>query len=292
MEKKNTGLIILIIILSVLVVGLSGFVIYHKLFNNNDVNGGQNHDNGVEGTPIGNVVIENSEVKDLYNYVQASLNSNNVCLGYYYQNSFKNHTLEDKISLVLINYANNYIKKIDDEFLSKIPEGEREFIKVNYLYYVDENYVKEGMKTIFNIDIDLFNDENNYGVWKYITDAKAFIQGFGGGDYSAKIIQQIIEYAEIEDEINIVVAKAEILPSSQTIIDENGQKTKSAGVYRYMNKNNTLVFENVTYDFRFTKENVDKFSQLKYVFKKNDNGKYYVSDIINLNFEEDFVDCK
>ena len=39
-----------------------------------------------------------------------------------------------------------------------------------------ENYVKEGMKTIFNIDIDQFNDENNYEVWKYITDAKAFIQ--------------------------------------------------------------------------------------------------------------------
>ena len=38
MEKKNTGLIVLVIILSVLVVALSGFFVYDKLLNNKDSN--------------------------------------------------------------------------------------------------------------------------------------------------------------------------------------------------------------------------------------------------------------
>lgn len=38
MEKKNTGLVILVIILSLLVVGLSGFVVYDKLLNSNNNN--------------------------------------------------------------------------------------------------------------------------------------------------------------------------------------------------------------------------------------------------------------
>ena len=36
---------------------------------------------------------------------------------------------------------------------------------------------------------------------------------------------------------------------------------------------------------------LDKFPQLKYIFKKNKDGNYYVSDIINLNYEEDFEKC-
>lgn len=282
-----------VIVLCLLVVGLTGYMLYDKVLNKeNEVADEQNYDNGIGGTSIENVVIKNSEVNKLYNYVQASLNSNNVCLGYYYQNPFKNHTLKDKISLVLINYVDNNIKEIDNNFLSRIISNDREFLKVNYQYYVDENYVKNGMKTLFNIDVNEFSNEDNYGVWKYRNDAKAFVQGSGGGDYEGKIIQQVIEYQELDNEVILTVVKAEILSSSQTIIGEDGETIKSAGVYRYVNKNSTLVFDNVTNNFEFTKENINKFPQLKYVFKKNDNGKYYVSDIINLNFEEDFVDCK
>ena len=64
------------------------------------------------------------------------------------------------------------------------------------------------------------------------------------------------------------------------------------GIYRYVNDTNTLVYKNVDEeDFHFTEDNIDLFSQIKYVFKKNEYGKYFISDIINLNFEQDFEKC-
>lgn len=294
-QKNNKGLVVLLVIFIILTLVLGGFILYDKVLSdkNSDVNNNSNSvtDNNTTETTIDNVEIKNSEVKELYNYVQASLNSNYVCLGYFYQNPFKNHTLEDKISLVLINYASNYKKKIDDNFLNKLPIDKQEFIKVNSEYYINAIDVINGMKLIFDINIQNFTNDDNYGTWTYNSSTNAFISGNGGGGYDAEPVQQIIEYNELNDEINLTVVKAEILSSSQTIIGANGETIKPAGAYRYVNNSNTLVLENITDDFKFTKENVSKFPQLKYIFKKNDNGKYYVSDIVNLNFEEDFESC-
>lgn len=38
MEKKNTGLIVLIVVLSIAVLGLGGFIIYDKVLNNDSKN--------------------------------------------------------------------------------------------------------------------------------------------------------------------------------------------------------------------------------------------------------------
>ena len=58
----------------------------------------------------------------------------------------------------------------------------------------------------------------------------------------------------------------------------------------FTNKDNNNGKDN-TENYKFTDENVNKFPQLKYTFKKNKNGKYYLSDIVNLNFEEDYENC-
>ena len=279
-QKNNKGLVVLLVIFIILTLVLGGFILYDKVLSNEnlDVNNNSNSatDNNTTETTIDNIEIKNSEVKELYNYVQASLNSNYVCLGYFYQNPFKNHTLEDKISLVLINYASNYKKKIDDNFLQKISQNERDLVKNSGEYYIDIDDVKDGMKLIFNIDVQKFDNNANYA-WNYRSDVNAFVEIMGGGGYDAEPIQQIIEYNELNDEINLTVVKAELG------YDDN--------VYRYVNETTTLVYENASDNFKFTKENVSKFPQLKYIFKKNDNGKYYVSDIVNLNFEEDFESC-
>ena len=226
--------------------------------------------------------------EELYNYVEPSLNSNSVCVGYFYQNPYQNHSLIDKISIVLINYAKKYQKKIDDEFLKKISKDDRETIKSSSEYYIEPKVVKEGLKLIFNIDVDKFDDASYIG-WNYRNDANAFVQVMGGGSYPGDITQQIISYNELEDEINLTVVKAEILSSTETIYDEE-EITQYAGIYRYIN-NNSLVIKDNTESFKFTDENVNKFPQLKYIFKKNKDGKYYVYDIINLNFEEDYETC-
>lgn len=303
-EKKNNLLVVLLIVFICLTLLLGGFILYRDFFYNNSSNSvTENNNNNIDDndssnvnddanntednkldsttdsianeTVLENVAIKNNEVKELYNYVQASLNSSDVCLGYFYQNPFKNHTLEDKISLVLINYAEKFQKEVDDNFLLRISQNDRVFVKTNSTHYINASDIKNGMKLIFNIDVNTFDTNASYR-WQYRSDADAFVSIDGGGDYDAKPIQQIIEYNELNNEINLTVAKAEIT---------------SDGIYRYVNNPNTLVLKNVTDNFKFTKENVDKFPQLKYIFKKNNAGKYYVSDILNLNFEEDFEKC-
>ena len=282
-QKSNKGLVVLVCVLCVLVLALGGFILYDKVLSKPEQKPVEkpnitdnNNNNQIVETPIDNVIIKNSEIKELYNYVQPSLNSNWVCLGYFYQNPYKNHTLANKVSLVLINYAEKYKKKIDDNFLQKVSQSDRDLVKNSSEYYIEPSVVKDGLKLFFNIDIDKFDDNANYA-WDYRSDVNAFVEIMGGGDYQAEIFQQIIDYNELSDEINLTVAKAELG------YDNN--------VYRYVNKENTLVFNNNSDKFKFTKENVNKFPQLKYIFKKNSNGKYYVSDIINLNFEQDFAEC-
>ena len=280
--KNKKVLYIVIAIVCILLLSCLVFILLTK--NNNK----ESNENKITGTPIEEVTIKNSEVKELYNYIGASLESNYVCVGYYYQNPYKNHELKDKISLVLINYASKYQKKIDDEFIKKISKDDQDIIKTGSEYYIEPKVVKEGLKLIFNLDVDKFDD--SYIGWTYRSDANAFVQVMGGGSYPGDIVQQIIDYNETEDEINLTVVKAEILSSTETIYDDE-VITQYAGIYRYIN-NNSLVIKNNTENFKFTDENVNKFPQLKYIFKKNKDGKYYVSDIVNLNFEEDYEECK
>lgn len=243
----------------------------------------QSFETSINENKLDNLEIKNSEVKELYSYISASINSHNVCLGYYYQNPFKNHTLEDKISLVLINYGIKHRKNIDNNFLKKFNENDQKNIKTNSEYYIDADVIKQGMKKIFNIDISEFkerNEPNNYyHGYYYRKDVNAFISVSGGGGYEAEIIQQIIEYNESDNEINLTVVKAEV-------------GYEDDHVYRYINNKKTKVFENIDNNFQFTNENVTKFPQIKYIFKKNNNGQYYLSNIINLNFEEDFENCQ
>jgi len=287
-QNNNKGvitlLIVIIIILATLcVLFLTGTITLNtNKINDNNANEIVN-DNNETMLNFDNIEIKNSEVKELYNYITASLNSNNVCLGYYYQNPFKKHNLDDLVSLVLINYGQDHIKTFNEEFLKEFNENDRNSIKTNSDHYIEANVIKQGMKKIFNIDISEFKEKTEtnyyYSGYYYRKDVNAFINVFGGGGYGAEVVQKIIKYQELNDEINITVVKAEL-----GYDDDH--------VYRYIYNKKTKVFENATDNFQFTNENIERFPQIKYVFKKNNTGQYYVSDIINLNFEEDFEECK
>ena len=67
MEKKNTGLIVLVIILSLLVVGLGGFIVYDKVLSNNEV---ENNDNNEINNDENNQVDNND---DINNYTDQEL---------------------------------------------------------------------------------------------------------------------------------------------------------------------------------------------------------------------------
>lgn len=81
MENKNTGLIVLVIILSLIVVGLSGFIIYDKVLSNDKID-----DNNINDTNDNN---ENNDNTDLLNQYKEKITG-----GIWYKNgtvfSFRN----------------------------------------------------------------------------------------------------------------------------------------------------------------------------------------------------------
>lgn len=273
MKTKNNMIASILLIVGVLFV-ISGF-----LFLNSDKEVKINGEIILEDAKI-----QNQEIENLYSYVSPYLYSSNVCLGFFYQNPFENHDLDDKISLLLISYGEQFKKAIDDDFLNKIKDkNERNKIENTSFYYIEVEVIEEAMKLIFNISLDdyKFDQIKDYYRYRYIKDANAFVDTLIDEEYKSQVLQQIIDYNETSSEINLTVVKTEIVSDS-----------KLNGAYRYANKKDTLVIKDITdEEFYFTKENINKFPQVKYIFKKNKDGKYYVSDIVNLNFFEDFEKC-
>ena len=143
MEKKNTGLIVLVVILSLLVVGLGGYIVYDKVLDkedsniNNDVkdnnNIQNNTDNNVSKINDTTVIDENSSetfnknINDHNVYIDKSTlrvdNKDIIKLdgpSYLYQVTFYNDIIITYQSfslsgtLIIYDYNGNVIKKIDE----------------------------------------------------------------------------------------------------------------------------------------------------------------------------------
>lgn len=83
MEKKNTGLIILVVILSLLVLGLGGFIVYDKVINNNnDVkteekdNNSDNNKNTVNLNTTEEKTISKESIIELSKNTNLNINTN------------------------------------------------------------------------------------------------------------------------------------------------------------------------------------------------------------------------
>lgn len=279
--KTNKKVILIIAIILIIALLVSTIIIINNNNNNKNTDNNTNQtnnniSNSITGTSLEEVNINSNEIKELYNYLKPNIKGG-ACTGFYYANPYKNYTTDKKIELVLYNYVENFKKEITNNMWEKMPEDERTLLKNNGVTkYVEESTIKEGMKLFFNIDIDNF-DKKSYANYTYNQDLKIFIEGMSGNGYPATVEQQIIDYQESSEEITLTTVKAEI--------------TSNKEVYRYVNNKDTLVYKDLTEEFKFTNDNIEKFPQLKYVFKKNNEGKYYLNDIINLNFEEDFIQC-
>ncbi len=74
MEKKNTGLIVLVIILFILVLGLGGFIVYDKCLNkkNNEIVDNKNNNTNNDNSAIKNNLIKRQQLQWVYGAGQYS----------------------------------------------------------------------------------------------------------------------------------------------------------------------------------------------------------------------------
>lgn len=129
MEKKNTGLIVLVVILSLVVIGLSGFIVYDKVLNTKE----NNNTNTNEETKI---IDEDSAIKivqylysESWNFYQRNLfrsclwKSNSNCVDE--EKEWKKLTEPEKIPSIKVD---NYNETMEGVFtLNGIKQYEKKF---------------------------------------------------------------------------------------------------------------------------------------------------------------------
>lgn len=159
MEKKNTGLIVLVVVLSLLVVGLGGYIIYDKMLDKsiNDTNSKDDNDNIIDknvATKLNETIVIDINSDKTYNidvdnhnvYVnERTLKIDNkvFCelndINYLYQVSFYDdiiityQSVGTSGSFVIYDYNGNVVKKIE-----KFKDDENRLF-YTYLRYSDDS---------------------------------------------------------------------------------------------------------------------------------------------------------
>ena len=152
MEKKNTGLIVLVIVLCLLVVGLGGYIVYDKMLDkniNDSDNKGKNEVAKINETIVVDINNDKTYNKDINNhnvYVdERTLKIDNkvFCelddINYLYQVSFYDdviityQSVGTSGSFVIYDYNGNTVKKIE-----KFKDDENRLF-YTYLRYSDDN---------------------------------------------------------------------------------------------------------------------------------------------------------
>lgn len=116
MEKKNTRLVILIILLSLLVVGLSGFIFYDKILTNNNNNNDSKVINNNYKVLINNKSVNEETLNNILDMIGISYfnNSSNACL----TDAISSNNYSINAQEIISRYAdshNQVLKRIEDE---------------------------------------------------------------------------------------------------------------------------------------------------------------------------------
>lgn len=147
MEKKNTGLIVLVVVLCLLVVGLGGYIVYDKMLDKsvNDTNNKDKNDN----------IIDKNVATKLNETIVIDINSDKT-----YNKDVDNHS---------VTYSSKSLK-VDDKTIVELEEGAYYLYQVSFyddiiitsqsfslghwfdIYDYDGNVIKE---------INLFRDNEN-----------------------------------------------------------------------------------------------------------------------------------
>jgi hypothetical protein len=288
MEKKNTGLIVLVIVLSLLVVGLGGFIVYDKVLSNNEVENNynsSNNDSNVSSENDGVLWINDESVKELYNMVvfydgyYYDTKSPYYNSWYFYENKdvdLNNISNDTKLNMACARLeANDKIKNENDS------------------YYFNASDLELELKKIFGEDVKYELSKTVSGIYDYNETTKRYVRADGlggGGDGTAPVVKhELYKAVKNGDEIilyeKFAYAKVEII--------NNGTSSKLK-IYKDLNKKN-IINEDMEryydggyyygYDRIRLSDYYDKISMVKYTFKKgNDNSYYFSSSKIVDNF--------
>lgn len=152
MKKKNLGLIVLIIILSFLVIGLSGYIIYDKFLSNKTIMEQKTENNNTTATSKDEKRILNTEeIKRLETYINNPENNAFVLMEYLYPEEI---LMKNNIEILKYSInASNFSKNADENQKKIIWEGAESQVSTRVSSIDDlSTYIAE--KTGYKISTD------------------------------------------------------------------------------------------------------------------------------------------
>ncbi len=264
-KKSSTGIVVLITVLIMLVLGLSGFIIYDKVLNKTK-------------EPI----VEEDNTKEENNESVAkeiSVNSDLVTNLVYPRNAYdpmyettwiyKNETFDTLGRTIRMQDAASRIEADQDD-------------KTNTEWYYKESSVEESYKKIYGPDANYVNGSLEKAEYlcgfiaDYNSSKKMYIAGYGCGGETSKHIDYITKTYKAEQKDDDLYVYAYVQPvimrpedtvnySGDTVIfllDHNNKEIKQIDYNNY---------KNIIYDMM----NNGEVSTYKWTFKKQSDGKYY-----------------
>lgn len=291
-KEINSLVGLLIIVLVVIIIGLIIYIVYkpdnnYNTVNNNDnlegdvVNGNQSN----EGSNTNNNVITsdhitNDKVQEIYDMVKIDLDLPDKIK--YYEDGFFD-SLNNKIN-ILLSYQNCSKEKLTNEqisYLNSIITDEQ--IAEEFGYIKTEELINK-LYEIYNIKItknELYSIEKNnsyiYGIWnelRYSDKIDGFVSIAWGTGTDSVLHNEIYNYNETSTS-----AIVDTLVGVRTF----NYQTSGEDMCNLYDLNNP-IYKNIDINtFKFSEEDEDKFTKIRYTFTKRDDGSYYASDIRKIN---------
>lgn len=276
MEKKNTGLIILIIVLSILVVGLGGYIVYDKVFTKEKEEVSTKNETKEEAK----IELSNAELEEYLSYVPIKEELNNYedyNIYYNYTNDAYSGNLEtisslskDLLMAKVFNLSQKATTKEKSNFTwcgdSTACEGD-EYVTIDTF-----NNTITKMYNIKNIDVTKFTI-NGGGVEK--TD-KYYVSYHGRGGTAIKKYSETINY-EIKNNDLIIYERASFIYKDTTNNKISILKTTdpSSIIKSDDGTNYNTDSAIITYAQSYMNSNQNEFNTFKHTFKLNENNAYY-----------------
>jgi len=260
-ERNNTGLVVAVTVLAMIIVGLVGFIIYDKVADkpeepNIEENGNLNNQTGEDKEGITSVSVTSSLVTSLKFPTKETVFD---VWGY------KNVKVDEWSRAEKMNIAASEVSHKDVDY---DPELELVHIKV-----YDAKLVEKNFKAIFGPDVDYYNGDTDSGwcceIDKYNQSKNTYIANCAcGGDSPGSIDYVTKKYkAEQSDDYLYVYEYVQV-------VKYNGIKD-----HTYLSNSNydeILIIDDKDYeDGVYKLMDEGKVETYKWTFKKQSDGKYY-----------------
>lgn len=264
-KKSSKGLIITIVILALLLVGVSGYVVYDKFFSKEEVEKGETKTEQMEKNDINNnateeiSLVELENYSNIYNIVNEAIINNEMVMHTPLNNQPDYFYKQDKLYVSNMRYDVLMSMAISrDNNLFNYVDGMR-------TYYISNTDLKQSFTKIFGNDLKYYSNDFSSLSCEYKfekeTDRYEVKCGDIGNVVASKRENKVVKAIKTKDSIEVYDAVAFISLAEGKVCKD-------------------VEFKNCIATLSETEEfNIDnyiaKLNQYKYIFKLSSDGNYY-----------------